>query len=102
MVDLEFSAHDEIINYNLCNLQEYVVHNGKSNANVNAMPNQQGPAINIKEDNDSNGAENDPKKKGAIPEYLRTELKSDNRKALTGAASPNKSRSASSPKIKTT
>ena len=99
MVDLEFSRNDEVVNYNLCNLQEYVVHNGKSNV----MPNQQGHGKNDKEDIDSNGAENDPQKKKAIPEYLRTELKSDNRKGLaTGAVSPNKSRSASSPKIKTT
>jgi len=106
MVDLEFSANDEVVNYNLCNLQEYVVHNG--NSKVNVMPDQQGPTtnnnLNHKEDADSNGAEKDPqKKKQAIPEYLRTELKSDNRKALAaGAVSPNKSRSASSPKLKQT
>jgi len=107
MVDLEFSATDEAANYNLCNLQEYVVHTNHekttpvNNNIMNAMPNQQGnTAINLK-DNDSNGGEDDPQKKK--PEYLRTELKSDNRKALANnPGSPNKSKTVSSPKLKQT
>jgi serine/threonine protein kinase len=105
MVNLEFSATDDAANFNLCNLQEYVVHtnHGKISPTnkVNVMPNQQqgGAIINLK-DNDSNGAE---KKKGAVPEYLRTELKSDNRKALVNnPSSPTKLKPVSSPKLKAT
>ncbi len=85
-VDLEFSIHDNVVNQNLYSLHDYVVKTpkeGEKIANGSTAVQKQGGS----EEDLSNGDEKNPnKKKAGNPEYLRTELKSAERKEVVPKA----------------
>jgi len=88
-VDLEFSIHDNVVNQNLYSLHDYVVKTPKESEKIGVLK-QGGSQEN--EDDLSNGDEKNPnKKKAGNPEYLRTELKSAERKEIPKALVSKKS-----------
>jgi len=103
IVDLEFSAHDEVVNYNLCNPQESIPKlPSPKNGILKNMPNQQGEKANYPHvDGDSSGGDKFPDiKKKADPEHLRTELKSVENRKVSSNNLVAISKSLDAPKIK--